>query len=92
MLPIDEIELYRSYRRPLSPGIPVSASWRKVTVSANSLPPANLGAMLEWSEKNCQGRYSHGSVMDYRSSRNDYAFWFRNKQDHTAFALIWGTW
>jgi hypothetical protein len=79
-----------SRKRQLSPGIPNSPNWNRVRVSKDSLPPPQLDNMLEWCDNHCQGRYSYGSVMDHRTMRRDYSFWFRNRQDYTAFALIWG--
>jgi hypothetical protein len=48
--------------------------------------------MIDWCENNCIGRYSYGTdrFSDRTTNNSYYAFWFRNTQDHVAFALIWG--
>lgn len=73
----------------MDPSFDLPKFWLQVTVSYSEYPE-DLDLMVLWCEENCLGRWAYGLQHSDKDASIEYAFYFRERVDHTAFNLIWG--
>lgn len=64
-------------------------NWPYVIVSREE-EPEDMDLMIDWCNTNCYDKWAYGLQHSGPDGNIEYAFYFVNRNELTAFSLIWG--